>query len=299
MNLNTSPIFFDHEWQNSLYNTDSILRLTFEYKGSTLESVFIIKKILGFKLLQIPNLMPFNLHFTHTEPEQSDYNAYKKEGILLSQLRKELSNYSFAQWKNSPNNLTAVPIMGNDVQCFWRQTGIIKNNRNTAYLFESLFFKTRNSIQSELNTFEIKSVSINQINELFINDKYYSKSNIDKNNLVTFLTKYIHCELLTPFGIFDDKGTLHSFALLLKDKNMMYLWLNIIQHNLVSRNANKKLLWHCIVYAMSNGFDFNFDGSINPTLDKIFRAYNPEIKPYPMFSYTSNKLIKILYDLRK
>ena len=74
MNLNTIPIFFNHDWQNSLYKTDSILRLKYEYKGSTLESVFIIKKILGFKLLQIPNLMPFNLHFTHSEPEQSDYN---------------------------------------------------------------------------------------------------------------------------------------------------------------------------------------------------------------------------------
>lgn len=299
MNLNTIPIFFNHDWQNSLYKTDSILRLKYEYKGSTLESVFIIKKILGFKLLQIPNLMPFNLHFTHSEPEQSDYNAYKKEAILLSQMRKELYNFSFAQWKNSSNNLTTVPIMGHGVNCFWRQTGIIKNNKNTNQIFESLFFKTRNSIQSELNAFEIKSVSINQISELFLKDKYYSKSNIDKNNLVPFFTKYIHGEQLTPFGVFDENDVLHSFALLLKDNNIAYLWLNIIQHDLVSRNANKKLLWHCIVYAMDNGYDFNFDGSINPTLDKIFRAYNPEIKPYPMFSYTSNKLVKILYDLWK
>lgn len=297
--FNDKSIFFNDDWINKLYDPEDIISIQKEYKGSYLKAIFQKKKYFGLTILTAPDLCPYNVQIVHSDKSQSDYISFKKDAELLQHFKSEITKYSIVKWKYHWTNYSVSPIVDHKVQCRWAQTSIISRDTSISELYQNLYFKTRNSLQNNDIKFSIRRIDFSMFYELAKQDEYYNKAKINFDRFQEFFSIDSHSNYFFPFGIFDEDNRLQSCVVLIRDGSTMYLWMNIAEIDQRSRNANRKLIWHSINFAFDQKCDFNFDGSNQFFLDKVFRTYNPKIIPYPTFVYTKNYFGRVIQSLKK
>jgi hypothetical protein len=64
-----------------------------------------------------------------------------------------------------------------------------------------------------------------------------------------------------------------------------------------SNGAVQQLIWHAIQEVMKMGKSFNFEGSMLPHIEPVFRAFGAERKPVYQIYKASNKIIYALLEL--
>lgn len=291
-----TSIFFSDEWLEILYANQALITMHFDFKESQLSAYFVRKKTSFVSAITIPNLMPYNLNFRHNDQSSSAYTLFKKESGLIEKFTEELRNYHFARWKHSINYDTVSPYPMNQIIRLWRQVCFISKDENCDQLLESMYYKTRNHITTETQAFDIIKPNINDIQFLITQDKYYAKQIIPVDNIINTISYFEKQNIIQNFAIRDNNNAIHSIAILVQDHDTIYYWMNINNPNSNSRDANSKLLWHCIKFANNLNCNFNFDGSNHYILDNKFRSFGASIKNYPEFIYTKNKLMRILYN---
>jgi len=81
---------------------------------------------------------------------------------------------------------------------------------------------------------------------------------------------------------------------LVEDNNTVYYLMGGIDPNYADIGAMDLIQYNSIEYALSKGKNFDFEGSMVESIEKYFRSFGAEQKPYFEVTKTDSKLLKIL-----
>ncbi|MEY3368642.1 MAG: hypothetical protein RI973_1797, partial [Bacteroidota bacterium] len=95
----------------------------------------------------------------------------------------------------------------------------------------------------------------------------------------------------------DAAGAVHAALYLVWDQDAAYCWIMGADTRLRRSGAVQFLLWQAIRQAISMGKTFNFEGSMLPQIEPVFRAFGGERRPVHQIFKASNRLLDALFTL--
>jgi len=246
------------------------------------------EKLMNFKLLRNAPFTPSNgLFFISKASNNAKVNSDQKS------LMMELS--SFYESQQFGILRVPFPISINDFQPFiWLKFKVIPNytyihklDKSIEDLFASFSPEKRNEIKkAEKDRVEIVIESNHQVIFELIEDTLkrnrikYNRDILRKilltfsneNNSFAYVAKNINGIMAFSFCLHDNKTAYYLFGGHSKENG--------------HPGAGSASLWECIKYAKSIGLQiFDFEGSMNPSIEQYFRGFGGTLTPY----FTINK----------
>jgi len=96
----------------------------------------------------------------------------------------------------------------------------------------------------------------------------------------------------------DAQGRVHSAAYVVWDSASAYLLLTGTDPALRSSSAGTYVVWEAIRHAATVAPQFDFEGSMLEDVERFFRAFGAEQRPYFHVTKTSSRLLKMRRDVR-
>ncbi|MEZ4956251.1 MAG: GNAT family N-acetyltransferase [Saprospiraceae bacterium] len=93
------------------------------------------------------------------------------------------------------------------------------------------------------------------------------------------------------YWVLNQEGLAAAAVYMIWDNNTSYYWLPCLDKNVGSQGAAQLLLWHTIQEAFKMGKRYNFEGSMLPHIEPVFRAFGAERKPIHQLYKCSNRLL--------
>jgi lipid II:glycine glycyltransferase (peptidoglycan interpeptide bridge formation enzyme) len=96
----------------------------------------------------------------------------------------------------------------------------------------------------------------------------------------------------------DAAGAVHAAAYLVWDVGSAYYLMGGADPDLRNSGAGSLVVWEAIRFAATVAPAFDFEGSMIEPIERFFRAFGAEQRPYFHVTKTSSRLLKMRRDLR-
>ena len=260
-----------------------------------------LKKRYGFTLLHQPvltqNLGPWLI------PSAAKYSKMLGQSKdlmedLISQLPK---HHSFSQnWHYSLTNW--VPFYWEGFQQTTYYTYVIDDLSNKELIWNDMQENIRTDIRkAQKSSLTVRTdLSIEAIIEL-------NKMTFDRQNIVASYSEYLLKNLLKTaishnqcqwFIAQDEKEQNHAGVLIVWDENSAYYLLGGSDPNLRNSGAMSLCMWEAIKFASTVAKKFDFEGSMIESVERFFRAFGAEQKPYFHITKTPSYILRIAKALK-
>lgn len=299
------PIFFQSWWLDVVcgYKGWDYLEVLKDKKLVAVMPIFVSKK---FGIINVI-LQP---HFTKTSgiwikyPKGQKYNTklkFEKEiidtisGTLASRkfhYFKQNFHYKFDNW---------LPFYLNGYKQTTFYTYVFNDLSNLDEIFKGFDSNIKTDIRKAEKLVEIKQGMLFEefcaINEMTFKRQNipvpYSYKTLEKLDIICTEKK---CREI--FYAIDEKSNIHAVAYLIWDENTLYYILGGGDPLLRNSGATSLLLWKAIQFAASIGKEFDFEGSMNPKIERFFRAFGGKQRQYFVISKENNFFLKIANAIR-
>ena len=298
------PVFLHDWWLDLVCEQGSWDVCLAKDKGGNIQGVlpFYRATFYGMKVIKMPDLTPYlgawvNYPKKRGQPIISHRFEKKIMEILIEQLPKVVY---YAQ--RHPVQLT------NWLPFYWEGF-----NETTRYTFrlqdpidlEETFSKFRSSTRNKISKAKkiVKLVETDDI-ELFykINQQTFERQAIKTPYSLAFLKKLDQAlskrKQRKIILAIDEKNRYHGGIYLIWDDKVVYNWLLGANTDLRSSGAIQALLWEGIQLAAAKKCTFDFEGSMMPNIERMFRSFGGTLTPYSKIFKESNFLIRILNSIR-
>ena len=96
----------------------------------------------------------------------------------------------------------------------------------------------------------------------------------------------------------DETGAVHAVAYLVWDATSAYYLMGGADPELRNSGAGSLVVWEAIRFAATVAPQFDFEGSMLEPVERFFRAFGAEQRPYFHVTKTSSRLMKMRRDVR-
>jgi hypothetical protein len=96
----------------------------------------------------------------------------------------------------------------------------------------------------------------------------------------------------------DEKERVHSVAYVVWDAGSAYLLMSGSDPEVRESHAGTLVVWEAIQFAAGVAPQFDFEGSMLEPVERFFRAFGAEQRPYFHVTKTSSRLMKMRRDVR-
>lgn len=298
------PIFLQPWWLETVsQKEDWNVALSYN-KDKEINGVlpYIIELKGMFRLIRMKPLTPFLGPWISPYTGNSKQGLYSHENNILNQLINDLPDAQFFSQKFSPEIINWYPFFLKGFDQSTSYTYVLNNIRDTQSIWDGMKNTVRTVIRkADKNLHIIESEDISTFYQL-------QTMTFDKQNKsVPFSLKFIGRVFQNSFNrnqgtIFfaaDKEGLYHAGLLLVWDSKVAYnlaIGVNTLYKN---SGAVQLLIWHAINYASRYARQFNFEGSMLPKIEPIFRHFGGERTPYFRISKDKYKVLKALRILFK
>ncbi|MFN7910957.1 MAG: GNAT family N-acetyltransferase [Bacteroidota bacterium] len=257
-----------------IYNANNELIGAFFYSSS-------VK--LGLKYALTPSYTP-SIGFVIVNPAQNKSNAITFE----KEVHEAISDY-FLLNKYALVSI-AFPVSVNDTQVyFWKKFKVIPN-----YTYQLSLHQDPNAIFDQFTSERRKSIKKAEKDQLKIERCFDNNIVFDlicktferkqKTINQTFVKKILF-EFANDTNSFSfvayDKSTPIATTFIIYDQNVAYYLFGGYNTQLKHHGAGPSCMWQSILHAKQLGLSiFDFEGSMLPEVEKYFREFGGEIKPY-------------------
>ena len=257
-----------------------------------------IKKKYHLKLISMPMLTPgIGPIITYFEG-QKPASQLSHEQQILDELINQLPPFDLF-------DLYFLPLYKNHLSFYWkgfnqstRYTYILKNLTDLDKVFEEF----NSSIRTQIRKAE-KEISITESEdvELFykINTLTFKRQN-KKIPYSIFYVKQIDeackknkCRKMLMAK--DTEGNIHAALYLVWDEQSAYYLMGGADETHKNSGAYSLLLWNAMKIAAGLTRQFNFCGSMLPTIERFFRSFGGEQIPYFHLKKINSKALKLFY----
>ena len=248
---------------------------------------------LGFSVIRMPPLTPYlgPVIFYPDNPQKlhSKYSFEQKtlecliEGLPPSSYFHQICGYEFENW---------LPLYWNRFKQTTRYTYVFKPT-DTGNLLEGMVSSVRNKIRKAE-----KSITISTDGSI---DDFYRVANTTfqyQSMDIPYKTKMfttLHETILEKgqgiiFFAKGQNGKTGAALYLIWDTSSAYLWQLGAEIEFRKTGAVQLLIWKAIQKTFDMDLKFNFEGSMLPNIEPVFRAFGGERKPVHQIYKCSNRL---------
>ena len=205
------------------------------------------------------------------------------ESLVLDKYEQQF-HYSFQNW---------LPFFWRRYKEITRYTYVLDTQKSMDEIESDYTSNLRNTIRKSS-----KLVSLHE-NDMYINEFYvvnqlsFTRQKKEIPYSLDFVKRIYEagkandaCKILSAV---DNEGHIHSVALLIWDERSVYYLLNGTNPEYKSSQANYFLIHEGIKFAKSKGLLFDFEGSVIRPIERAFREFGGEPKPYFRIYKTFNR----------
>ncbi|MEZ4908281.1 MAG: hypothetical protein R2771_11725 [Saprospiraceae bacterium] len=254
----------------------------------------------GLKFILQPMLTPylgilFNMP-TDISKNNSIYNFQEKHTkIILEQLPKDNALFQF---QSIPEYNNWLPFYFAGFEQTTRYTYILKDIKDSEKTYSGFSLNLRKEIEQGYDDFVLEeSENICLVFELMKKQiqSTNKKFNINKNT-IKLLDKELSKRNQRKILIARNKaGKIKAGIFICWDSNTAYLMGLGIDRKIDTNNSTKSLMWEAIKKASEYVDYFNFEGSMIPGVELLYRRFGGELTPYFEIKKYKNKFFKSLF----
>jgi hypothetical protein len=285
------PLYSQYWWLDAVAGEDNWDVLISEEDGHPLAAMPFVKKRLGpLKLIKMPELTPWLSIWFNVAPN-AKYNtrlSFEKKhlGDLISRLPKvhrfhQKYSYDFQNW---------LPFFWQGFKQTTRYSYVIDETVDEQSAFQQFKKNTRYDIKKAQK--EVTVIESDEISKfLALNKKSFERQTQKpsySDELVLRLDNVCRArECRKILCAVDAQERVHAAVYLVWDNRSVYYIMGGGDSSLRQSKANSLLIWEAIKFALSSGKRFDFEGSMIEPIEKFFRSFGAQQRPY--FSISKNK----------
>lgn len=184
-------------------------------------------------------------------------------------------HYSFDNW---------LPFFWNGYEAVTRYTYVIDDTSDIEKVEENYSSAVRNKLRKAQKCVRLKDEELSVEDFFKINRLSFERQGKEIPYDLEFVKRIYEAgrknHAVRILAAEDNRGNIHSVALLVWDEESVYYLLNGTNPKFKSSQANSLLIHESIRMAGKMGKRFDFEGSVIRTIEKAFREYGGIRKPY-------------------
>lgn len=297
------PIFFQPWWLDVVcQNGDWHVCLFRNSTGKVLGVLpFYLQSLLGLKLIRTPPYTPYlGVWLDYSDCSDRNTSKYSFENKVIEELVEQLPKVSWYHQIHPDQLQNWFPFYWRHYRQTTRYTYILEK-LNPEYIYENMKPGVRNKIHKAERT----GLIIQQKNDLesFITQlKNTFKRQNKFQEVDTSLLQKLHTEIFRQeqgalYFATDQKGQTHAALYLIWDHETAYCWQLGADTQLRKSGAVQLLIWHTIQVTAGMGKRYNFEGSMLPHIEPVFRAFGAERKPVFQIRKFGNRFLEAAWVL--
>jgi hypothetical protein len=293
------PLFFQTWWLDFMTNGNWDVAISTEKNGAIRAVMpFSWSKKFGKNFLLQPMLTPYlGIIFFYPEDLKNTTSKYSFENEHTSNIIDQLPKLFFMQAFNFNIEYTNwYPFYKENYQQTTRYTHILQNIKNHETIYAGFTNTLRRQINQAVKDFEIEEsddiLSVFSMLKDRLNKKKV-KFAVDNKTLTNIDYKLKSLNQRKILLSKNKSGEITAGLYLCWDTKFAYLLgLGMTQKDKTA-NSIKLLIWESIKIASNYVDNYDFEGSMAPEIERLYRMFGSIKKPYFVIKKYKNKLIKI------
>jgi len=240
-----------------------------------------------------------------TNKHKRDSTQYKSMDILA----RKLKNIKSFDYYFHPTFENWIPLYWHNFTQQTRYTYRINNSQALDTISNNMH---KNIIKANIKNAEKNGITIKQdipfdtlwelVNKTFL--RQGSKSPFNKKKLEYYVTTLKEKGTFVSFGAYDTNDRCVAAGGVIYEEKSAYFLLNGIDIENMTRGANTLLIYEAIKYFHDKCDYFDFEGSMLPGVEPLYRKFGGELTPYMriwndnFFNYAKTKAKKIYKKIR-
>ena len=301
---NKSIILFQQSWWLDAvcgeHNWDALI---YENNGNIIGAwAYPINKKYNLKLIAMPILTlgigPIITYF----PGQKYSSVLSHEQQVIEELFNQLPAFDLF-------DLYFLPLYKNQMAFHWK--GFIQKTRYTYRIndlsnLDNVFEEFNSSIRSQIRKAE-KEITITESEDIETFYKINSLTFKRQNKKTPYSLSYVKqideaCKRNNCRKILfakDNEGNIHAVVYIVWDTESAYYLMGGADEKHKSSGAYSLLLWSAIKTSVGLTRQFNFCGSMLPTVERFFRSFGGEQVPYIHLKKVKSKALRVFLSLKE
>ncbi|MEO8759831.1 MAG: GNAT family N-acetyltransferase [Bacteroidia bacterium] len=296
-------LFQQSWWLDAVCGTENWNAAIYENNGNIIGAwAYPIKKKKGFTLINMPMLTLGTLPIITYFAGQKQATKTSHEQQVLEELISQLSKFDLF-------DLYFLPEYKNHLSFYWkgftqttRYTYLIKDLSN----LENVFEEFNASIRTQIRKAE-KEIIIAETDDIGLFYKINTLTFKRQGKQAPYSLAYVkqidaactknNCRKILLAK--DTEGNIHAAIYLAWDSQSAYYLMGGADETHKSSGAYSLLIWKAIQYSAELTKQFNFCGSMLPSIERFFRSFGGEQTPYLHIKKTNSNALKVLFALKK
>lgn len=299
------PIFQQAWWLDIVCKSGEWKLLSAKNKqGEILGTLpYFITRIAGMRLIRTPPFTPYlGVWLDYSKCSGSLAKRYGFENEVIADLVKQLPKVASYHQVHPEQLQNWLPFYWLGYRQTTRYTYIFEE-LNPVRIWEGMKDKTRNLIRKARRL----GLSVRQENDLekflVLQAKTFARQGISlRQDADIFRSLHEEIHRRGQGAIYfaeDESGIAHAALYLVWDAETAYCWQLGADTELRKSGAVQLLLWHSIEAASQKVRRYNFEGSILPHIEPVFRAFGAERKAVFQIRKFGNRFLEALWVLLK
>jgi len=290
--LKGAPIFHQPNWLEVA--TNGSYDYAVAWRGDEVAAVlpYRIKHKWGHTLSKMPEVTPYlGPWFRSCSAKYA--NRLGEEKDLVNELLASLPE--FAHFHQSFH-----PLITNWMPFHWK--GFSQSAHITYWIDDTsdpdrMLSNTRDNIRTDMKKAK-KSVEVRELDDfqlvLNMHKKTLARQGKSLQHTDEFMSRLDAAAQTASsrkiFGAFDTQNRCHAVAYFLWDRHAVYYYTSGADTELRNSGAGTLLIWNGILLANQLGLGFDFEGSMNESIDRFFRAFGGRQISVPTIQKTRSLL---------
>lgn len=250
-----------------------------------------------FWLFRMPPLTPFLGVWISTFKGKKLHHKYSYEKKVMDQLINGLPRFHYFNQKFSPEITNWYPFFLNGFEQTTSYTYIIHNIKDHGAVWENMKNTVRTAIRKAEGILKVQETD--EIDKHIALQKETFRRQGMKTPFSDNIPRVIFSEVTkrnqgTLLKAVDEHNKIHATCFLVWDSENAYNLMLGVDTELRKSGAVQLLLWEAIKYCSPKVNVFNFEGSMLPHIEPIFRHFGGVQTPYFRISKDKNKAVKLL-----
>lgn len=198
-----------------------------------------------------------------------------------------------------------TPAVSNGLPWYWRgytletrYTYIIAPGRTEAALWDGLGQGTRNSVRKArvrhgLEVFPADDVATFAA----LHEQVFARQGRDAPVTAALLQRLWQAVAAHDAGSLlfarDAAGRVHAAVWIVRDAGSSYYLMGGSDPALRASGAQDLLLWEAVRHSVAEGRAFDFEGSMIPAIERVFRGFGAHQVPYLLVTRTDHRLLRL------
>jgi len=300
-----SPIFFRPWWLDVVCQEDKWdVCLSLNNSGEIAGAMpCYISTYFWLKIIRTPPFTPYlGVWLDYSQCSERNVSRYGFENEVIGDLVEQLPKVVSYHQIHPPQLQNWLPFYWRGYRQTTRYTYVIENT-TPDFVLKNM----RDDVRNKIRKAECSGLHITEQNDLekliLLLGKTFKRQNLEMEYRGPIFQQ-LHDAIQNRgqgkiFFAQTETGQAHAALYLIWDEKTAYCWQLGSDEKFTKSGAVQLLIWYGIQAALNMGKSFNFEGSMLPHIEPVFRAFGAERRPVFQIRKFGNRFLEALWVLLK